>query len=203
MTVLSDNTIIELQKKYQLITPFIYNKVRQKYSASSENMSNDIISYGLSSAGYDIRLGDIFKYPIGDSLDPKQSHENEWYSVTHKSPFFLSPYQSILAVSYERFKIPSHVIAFALNKSTYARNFIFANVTPLEPNWEGYLTIEITNLSDKKVKIYPYEGIVQLVFHNLDKETSTPYIGKYQYQEATPILSRVGYSRIGVENLPE
>lgn len=198
MTVLSDNSIIELQKNYQLITPFIFDKVRQKYSASSENLSEDIISYGLSSAGYDIRLGDIFKYPISDSLDPKQSHENEWYSVTHKSPFFLLPYQSILAVSYERLKIPKHIIVCALNKSTYARNFIFANVTPVEPNWEGYLTIEITNLSDKKIKLYPYEGILQLIFHKLDQETSTPYNGKYQYQEATPILSR-----IGVENLPE
>lgn len=151
-------------------------------------IKNNNISYGLSSYGYDIRLADefkIFKYAGSkDIIDPKDVKPGLFQDL--KADFCLIPPNSfILAMSLEYFKIPSNVLALCTGKSTYARIGVIVNVTPLEPSWEGHLTIAISNTSSSIAKIYANEGIGQVVFFESSEQCEITYAdrkGKYQAQ---------------------
>ena len=153
------------------------------------------ISFGLSSYGYDIRVADeymIFTNVYGALVDPKAFAANSF--VDHKGPECIVPPNSFaLARSVERFKIPRKVLAICLGKSTYARCGIIVNVTPLEPTWEGFLTIEISNTTPLPAKIYSNEGIAQLLFLESDEVCEVSYSdrpGKYQDQVGV-VLPRI------------
>ncbi|HVA67503.1 MAG TPA: dCTP deaminase [Elusimicrobiota bacterium] len=145
------------------------------------------ISYGLSSYGYDIRLADeykIFTNVYGAVVDPKAFDPKAF--VDYRGPFCVVPPNSFaLARSVEYFRIPRNVLAICLGKSTFARCGIIVNVTPLEPEWEGHLTIEISNTTPLPAKVYSEEGIAQLLFLESDEVCETSYAdrkGKYQSQ---------------------
>jgi len=145
------------------------------------------ISYGLSSYGYDIRLADeykIFTNVYGAVVDPKAFDPKAF--VDYRGPFCVVPPNSFaLARSVEYFRIPRNVLAICLGKSTFARCGIIVNVTPLEPEWEGYLTIEISNTTPLPAKVYSGEGIAQLLFLESDEVCEISYAdrkGKYQAQ---------------------
>lgn len=178
--ILSDSEII----KYDgMITPF------QSRNVSAVN-GKRIISYGLSSYGYDFRLGSTFKLfgdRYGGTIDPKEFsviHDEETVEIEHK--FVVPPRTFVLSHSLEHFVIPRNIIGICMGKSTYARCGIIINVTALEPEWEGQLTIEISNTSPLPVYIYPGEGIGQLIFMRHDRGCITSYkdkMGKYMNQE--------------------
>ncbi len=163
--------------EYEMIKPFEPDQIKKGN-----------ISYGLSSYGYDIRLADefkIFKYAGSkDTIDPKNVKPGLFQDL--KSDFCIIPPNSfILARSFEYFKMPSNVLALCTGKSTYARIGVIVNVTPLEPSWEGYLTIAISNTSPSSAKIYANEGIGQVVFFESSEQCETTYAdrkGKYQAQ---------------------
>ncbi len=149
-----------------------------------------VISYGLSSYGYDIRLGNHFKLftnarnPI---IDPKKMPEEAFVDIETGpgSPITIPGNSFTLAESFEYVKIPRDILAICVGKSTYARCGIIVNVTPLEPEWEGRITIEISNTSSCPAKVYSNEGIMQVVFHKADRVCETSYAdrsGKYQNQ---------------------
>jgi dCTP deaminase len=145
------------------------------------------ISYGLSSYGYDIRLADeykIFTNVYGAIVDPKAFNPKSF--VDYKGPHCVIPPNSFaLARSVEHFDIPRNVLAICLGKSTFARCGIIVNVTPLEPGWRGYLTIEISNTTPLPAKVYSNEGIAQLLFLEGDEACELSYAdrkGKYQEQ---------------------
>lgn len=145
------------------------------------------ISYGLSSYGYDIRVADeykIFTNVYGAVIDPKAFDPKAF--VDHKGPVCVVPPNSFaLARTVERFKIPRGVLAVCLGKSTYARCGMIVNVTPLEPTWEGYLTLEISNTTPLPAKVYSGEGIAQLLFFEGTEVCEVAYAdrgGKYQNQ---------------------
>ena len=158
---------------------------------SKDSEGGKVISYGLSSAGYDIRVTDEFKIfsPVvgygGIAVDPK-NFDKRLLQDFKGSVCEIPPHSFILCRSLERFCIPTDIIATCLGKSTYARCGIIVNVTPLEPGWRGVLTIEISNTSPSPVKVYANEGIAQLVFSKLKGPALVSYEtkgGKYQDQE--------------------
>ncbi|MBI3551594.1 MAG: dCTP deaminase [Elusimicrobia bacterium] len=145
------------------------------------------VSYGLSSYGYDIRVADeykIFTNVYGAVIDPKAFDSKAF--VDHKGATCVVPPNSFaLARTVERFKMPRNALAICLGKSTYARCGIIVNVTPLEPTWEGYLTLEISNTTPLPAKVYSHEGIAQLLFFEGTEVCETAYAdrkGKYQNQ---------------------
>ncbi len=166
-----------MAKKHQMIVPF-----------SDRQMKKGIISYGLSSYGYDIRLADEFKVftNIKTTLvDPKKFDQRSL--VDTKGKFCLIPPNSfILARTVEYFRIPRNILTICLGKSTYARCGIIVNVTPFEPEWEGYATLEISNTTPLPAKIYANEGIAQIIFLEADEICEVSYKdkkGKYQAQK--------------------
>ena len=156
-----------------------------------------IISYGLSSYGYDIRISNTFKIFSGDGmLDPK-SISLESFSDIICDVFELAPNSSVLAQSVEYFRIPRDVITVSYGKSTYARCGVIVNITPFEPEWEGYITISITNTNIHPVKLYAGEGIAQVLFLGSDGVCEKSYSdkkGKYQAQKDIT-LSKVNGKR--------
>jgi dCTP deaminase len=154
------------------------------------------ISFGLSSYGYDIRVADeykIFTNVHGALVDPKKFDAKSFVDV--KGPECIVPPNSFaLARTLEKFDIPREVLAVCLGKSTYARCGIIINVTPLEPGWKGYLTLEISNTTPLPAKIYSGEGIAQLLFLGGDQVCETAYSdrkGKYMDQEKAVVLPRI------------
>lgn len=178
-----------------MISPFEPQQVRR-----AENMP--VISYGLSSFGYDIRLSPvefrIFKHIPGTVVDPKNFNpENleptKLYSDSSGSYFILPAHSYGLGVALERLEIPDNVTVICIGKSTYARCGIIANVTPAEPAWRGYLTLEFSNSSSADCRIYANEGIVQLMFLE-GAACAVSYEnrqGKYQDQLETVTIARV------------
>ena len=153
------------------------------------------ISYGLSSYGYDIRVADeykIFTNALASLVDPKEFDAKSF--VDFQGPYCIVPPNSFaLARSVEYFRIPRDVLGICLGKSTYARCGIIVNVTPLEPGWEGILTIEISNTTPLPAKIYSNEGIAQILFFQSDEVCETNYAdrkGKYQSQTGV-VLPRI------------
>ena len=180
----SDIWIREMSQTKQMIDPFVEHQD-----------GKDKISFGLSSYGYDIRVADeykVFTNVHGTLVDPKRFDAKAFVDI--KAPECVVPPNSFaLARSVEKFKIPREVLAVCLGKSTYARCGIIVNVTPLEPGWEGYLTIEISNTTPLPAKIYSNEGIAQLVFFGGDRVCETSYSdrkGKYMDQVGV-VLPRI------------
>ena len=176
MAVKSDRWIIEMAQSHEMIKPFSPEQVRKG------------ISFGVSSYGYDISLADEFKLfePKGvEELDPKK--DNSACFRTIKAPSVLLPANSfILARSREYFKIPRDILTICTGKSTYARSGVIVNVTPFEPEWEGFATISLSNTAPVPVRIYGNEGIGQLIFLEASEICVTSYRdkkGKYQAQK--------------------
>jgi dCTP deaminase len=174
--VMSDKWIRKMAKEHGMIEPFEENLVRK-----------GVISYGISSYGYDFRIADEFKIftnVASTIVDPKNFDERSFVSV--KGDYCIIPPNSFaLGRSVEYFRIPRDVIGICLGKSTYARCGIIVNVTPLEPGWEGFLTVEISNTTPLPAKIYAWEGIAQVIFVKGNEECEISYKdrkGKYMYQ---------------------
>lgn len=148
-----------------------------------------VISYGLTSFGYDVRVGNRFKIvkPENrhtDAMDPKRIEDRLFYNFSG-SPCIIPPNSFALAETVEVFNIPRNVLAVCLGKSTYARCGIIINVTPLEPEWRGRITLEISNTTPLPAMIHAGEGIAQIIFHRADDACRTSYAdkkGKYQDQ---------------------
>ena len=177
MGLKSDRWIREQSIKNEMITPFC-----------EENMGVGVVSYGLSSYGYDIRVADEFKIFTnvgGTVVDPKNFDEKN--IVDFKGDVCIVPPNSFaLARTIEYFKMPRDVLAICLGKSTYARCGIIVNVTPFEPGFEGHITIEISNTTPLPAKIYPNEGIAQVLFLQGDEiceVSNADKKGKYQRQK--------------------
>ena len=171
-----DRWIREMCKKHGMIEPFAEAQVRE-----------GVISYGLSSYGYDMRVADDFKVFTNVNstvIDPKNFDTK---SLTDfKGPVCIIPPNSFaLARTVEYFRIPRSVLTITMGKSTYARCGIITNVTPFEPEWEGFATLEISNTSPLPAKIYANEGLAQIMFFEADEPCEVSYAdkkGKYQKQ---------------------
>lgn len=173
----NDRWIIEMAEK-GMIDPFDCTQVRK-----------GIISYGAGSYGYDMRVSDEFKIftpPNSETpIDPKNS-DPSMFSDYKGDVCIIPPKSFLLARSVEYFKIPRDVVVICFGKSTYARCGVVVNVTPLEPEWEGHVTISISNTSSSPVKIYSNEGIAQLLFLGAAEVCNISYAdkaGKYQSQK--------------------
>ena len=173
----NDRWIKKQALEKSMIEPFEQTQVRK-----------DVISFGVSSFGYDLRVSDEFKIftNVNNAIvDPKNFSPESF--VNFKGPVCIVPPNSFaLARSVEYFKIPRNVITICLGKSTYARCGIIVNVTPFEPEWEGHVTLEISNTTPLPAKIYANEGLAQVLFFESQEEPETSYKdrkGKYQKQK--------------------
>lgn len=190
MSVKSDRWILQMCREQQLITPFEDKLIR-------EVDGRRIISAGLSSYGYDLRLApDGFRVfsPIASAeIDPKRFDESSLVEAPLKTAadgsqyWLMPPHTYALGVTVETFNMPRNVIGICLGKSTFARSGIIVNTTPLEPGWKGRLVLEFSNSADLPVRIYANEGVAQVTFFESDEECETSYAdrkGKYQHQES-------------------
>ena len=180
MSIKSDNWIIEQAEKNQLIKPFEKEQIR-------EVDNKKVISYGVSSYGYDVRCANEFKIftnTFSSLVDPKNFDEKSFVDI-QDSECIIPPNSFALARTVEYFKIPRSILTLCLGKSTYARCGIIVNVTPLEPEWEGHVTLEFSNTTNLPAKIYANEGVAQMLFFESDQVCKTSYKdrgGKYQGQ---------------------
>ena len=176
MTVLSDKWIREMAKNHDMINPFEDKQVR-----------GDKISFGLSSYGYDARVSNEFKIFTNvnsEIVDPKNFKQSNFVSK-NSDECIIPPNSFVLASTVEYFKIPQDILVICLGKSTYARCGIIVNVTPLEPGWEGYVTLEFSNTTPLPAKIYANEGVAQFIFIKGNENPETTYAdrkGKYMKQ---------------------
>jgi dCTP deaminase len=177
MSVKSDKWIRKMAVEHRMIEPFSEKQVR-----------DGVVSYGLSSYGYDVRIADEFKIftNINSTIvDPKSFDPRSF--VDFKGEVCIIPPNSFaLARTVEYFRIPRSVITVCVGKSTYARCGIIVNVTPFEPEWEGIVTLEVSNTTPLPAKIYANEGIAQVLFFESDEVCETSYAdkqGKYQRQQ--------------------
>ncbi|HSG09570.1 MAG TPA: dCTP deaminase [Longimicrobiales bacterium] len=176
MPIKCDKWIRRMSQEHGMIEPFEAGQVRE-----------GVISYGLSSYGYDIRVAPEFKVFTNVHhvvVDPKDFDDRSFVDINEKE-CIIPPNSFALARTLEYFRIPRDVLVVCLGKSTYARCGIIVNVTPLEPTWEGYLTLEISNTTPLPAKIYGGEGIAQLLFFEGDEEPEIAYAdrkGKYMKQ---------------------
>ena len=173
-----DYWIRKMALERRMIEPFADNQVR-----------DGVISYGVSSYGYDIRIADEFKIFTGadaTEVDPKQFNPRSM--VDFKGQVCVIPPNSfVLGRSLEYFRIPRNVLCVCLGKSTYARSGILCNITPLEPEWSGFITLAISNTTPLPARVYANEGIAQVLFFEADEECQISYAdkkGKYQKQQA-------------------
>lgn len=187
MSVKNDRWIKRMAIDHKMISPFSSEQVR------IEN-GHPIVSYGVSSYGYDIRCSDEFWISNSNLTDTNEfikycTHINE----NGSSCIELPPGHIALTSSVEHFRMPRDVLGICLGKSTYARHGVIANITPLEPEWCGFLTIELSNTSSRPVLIYANQGIAQLIFHSADEECEISYKdkqGKYQAQEKKVVFAK-------------
>ena len=195
MSVLADWEIKQLALEEEMISPFVDHLV-------SKEGDRKLLSYGLSSYGYDIRLSPkqclIFgKIQAGDcdpkDFDPDILRPTELLEDDRGQYFLLPPYGYCLGVAYERLKLPRDVTVVAVGKSTYARSGILVNITPAESGWQGYLTLEISNCTGLYNRIYAGEGITQLLFYrgNPCEVSYQDRKGKYQDQPNEVVFSQV------------
>jgi dCTP deaminase len=172
-----DHWIRKMAVEKGMIEPFADNQVRQ-----------GVISYGVSSYGYDMRVADefkIYKRHTASIIDPKHIDSDSMHDY-QGDICVIPPNSFALGRSVEYFRIPRQVLTICLGKSTYARCGIIVNVTPFEPEWEGYVTLEISNTSPSPARIYANEGIAQVLFFVADEECEISYAdkkGKYQSQQ--------------------
>jgi dCTP deaminase len=179
-----DHWIKKMAREHNMIEPFEEGQVR-----------NGVISYGVSSYGYDIRVADeykIFTNVFSAVVDPKQFDPRSM--VDYKGDICIIPPNSFaLARTVEYFRIPRSVLTVCLGKSTYARCGLIVNVTPFEPEWEGYVTLEISNTTPLPARVYSNEGIAQVLFFEADEQCDISYAdkkGKYQAQQGV-VLPRM------------
>lgn len=177
MAIKSDKWIRKMAEQHKMIEPFIDRNVGK----------GEAVSFGLSSYGYDLRVADeykIFHNALNPIIDPKEIDSDSF--LDYKGDVCIIPPNSFaLARSVEYFRIPENVLAICVGKSTYARCGIITNVTPLEPGWEGYVTLEISNTTPLPAKIYSNEGLCQILFLESDEDCEVSYRmkkGKYQFQ---------------------
>ncbi|MES2728570.1 MAG: dCTP deaminase [Pseudomonadota bacterium] len=183
--ILPDHTIRQLAEQNGMIEPFIANQVK-------ERDGQKLISYGLSSYGYDARVADefmIFTNVDNALVDPKQFSNTSF--VERKTDVCVIPPNSFaLARTVEYFRIPEDVLVVCLGKSTYARCGLIVNVTPLEPGWEGHVTLEISNTTPLPAKVYANEGLAQFLFFKGSSACEVNYAtrgGKYMGQRGVTL----------------
>jgi dCTP deaminase len=179
MSIQSDSWIKKQVKENNMIEPFEETLVREGK-----------VSYGLSSFGYDLRVADEFKIFTNVHsavVDPKSFDERSFVDVKDQGFILIPPNSFALTRSVEYLKIPKNVLGLCIGKSTYARCGIIVNVTPLQPEWEGYLIIEISNTTPLPAKIYANEGIAEILFFEADEMPDKTYkqlSGKYSNQRS-------------------
>lgn len=189
MSIKSDRWIHRMATEHGMIEPFAGDQVRE---ADGPDGPRRVISYGTSSYGYDLRITDDFKVFTNvhnTIVDPKGFDENSFVDIKADT-CVIPPNSFALARSIEYFRIPRNVLTICLGKSTYARCGIIVNVTPFEPEWEGHVTIEISNTTPLPARVYAHEGIAQVLFLESDEECVTSYKdrgGKYQGQRGITI----------------
>ena len=177
MAIKSDRWIRKMALEHDMINPFCEKQIR-----------NGVVSYGLSSYGYDLRVADEFKIFTNVNsaiIDPKRFDEKSFVTIQN-DVCIVPPNSFALARSIEYFKIPRDVLTICVGKSTYARCGIIVNVTPFEPEWEGFVTLEISNTTPLPAKVYANEGLCQILFFQSDEQCETSYKdkhGKYQNQQ--------------------
>ncbi len=181
MSIKSDTWITRMATEHGMIDPFVDDQIRE-----------GVVSYGVSSYGYDIRVADEFKVFTNINttvIDPKSFDPRSFVDI--KAPVCIVPPNSFaLARTIEYFRIPRDVLTVCLGKSTYARCGIIVNVTPFEPEWEGTATLEISNTTPLPAKIYANEGIAQVLFFQSDESCAISYAdkkGKYQAQQVVTL----------------
>ncbi len=182
MSIKSDSWIRTMAQTKGMIEPFVDRQVR-----SGNHNGSKVISYGLSSYGYDLRVADEFKVftnVYNSIVDPKSFKDDSFVKI-QTDVCIVPPNSFALARSVEYFRIPRNILTICLGKSTYARCGIIVNVTPFEPEWEGYVTLEISNTTPLPAKIYANEGLAQVLFFQSDLECEVSYAdrnGKYMKQ---------------------
>lgn len=181
--IAADWRIAQLVKQHNMISPFISQQVK----------ADGVISYGLSSFGYDMRVADefqIFTPSTGELtvIDPKR-HDPKSMTYFKGAVCIIPPNSFALARSVEYFIVPRHCMCLCLGKSTYARAGIITNFTPFEPSWEGYVTIEISNTTPLPAKIYANEGIAQVLFFEGEQPEVSYADRKGKYQAQTGITT--------------
>jgi len=177
VSVKSDRWIRRMALEHRMIEPFSEKQVRE-----------GVISYGVSSYGYDVRIADEFKIftNINSTIVDPKSFDPRSFVDFRGDVCLIPPNSFALARSVEYFRIPRSVIVVCVGKSSYARCGIIVNVTPLEPEWEGIVTLEVSNTTPLPAKIYANEGIAQMLFFESDEVCETSYAdkkGKYQGQK--------------------
>ncbi len=184
MSIKSDKWITEMADTHGLIEPF---EKQVRYVGDQR-----VISYGVSSYGYDVRCANEFKVFTNVNsaiIDPKDFPEESFVDI-ESDVCIIPPNSFALARTVEYFRIPRNVLTICLGKSTYARCGIIVNVTPLEPEWEGYVTMELSNTTPLPVKIYANEGVAQMIFLESDESCMVSYKdkdGKYQGQQGVTL----------------
>jgi dCTP deaminase len=185
MSIKSDKWIRRMAQEHGMIEPFVERQVRGEQDSR-------VISFGVSSYGYDVRCADEFKVFTNinsATVDPKNFDAGSFVDI--KSDVCIIPPNSFaLARTVEYFRIPRVVLTICLGKSTYARCGIIVNVTPLEPEWEGHVTLEFSNTTTLPAKIYANEGVAQMLFLQSDEECEVSYKdrgGKYQGQRGVTL----------------
>lgn len=184
MGLKNDRWIRQMALEHRMIDPFV-----------DELKRDGVISYGLSSYGYDIRVTDQFKIftnVYSAVVDPKQFTPQSFMDF-QGDVCIIPPNSFVLARTVEYFRIPRQVLTLCIGKSTYARCGLIVNITPFEPEWEGYVTLEISNTTPLPAKVYANEGIAQVLFFEADEVCQTSYAdrkGKYQAQQ-TIVLPRI------------
>jgi dCTP deaminase len=181
VAIKSDKWIKRMAREHQMIEPFVESQTRA-----------GVVSFGVSSYGYDVRVGDEFKVftnVFNTVVDPKNFDPKSFVDI--KADVCIIPPNSFaLASTIEYFRIPRDILTVCLGKSTYARCGIIVNVTPFEPEWEGHVTIEISNTTPLPAKIYANEGIAQVLFFQGDEPCEISYKdkkGKYQAQRGVTL----------------
>ncbi len=176
--VLCDREIVDRVRQERMIEPFVDHQV-----------SEGVISYGLSSYGYDFRVADQFKVvrsDLADVVDPKAFDPHSFVDLVTDRFCEIPPHSFALGRSVEYFRIPRDIVTICLGKSTYARSGIVLNVTPFEPEWEGYATLAIANTGPRPVRVYANEGIGQILFLRAAVLCATSYKdrrGRYDRQQ--------------------
>lgn len=186
MSIKNDRWIKQMALERDMIAPF-----------QRDQVGAGVISYGVSSYGYDLRIGRDFKVftpTYGPIIDPKNFSPKSFVEFNDVDYVDIPPNSFVLGVSMERFNIPRKVLTIVLGKSTYARCGQIVNCTPLEPEWQGYITLEISNTTPLPARIYAGEGIAQALFFESDESCDTSYAdrkGQYQSQEKEVVTAKV------------
>ncbi|MEM7806440.1 MAG: dCTP deaminase [Pseudomonadota bacterium] len=185
MSIKSDRWITRMAQEYDMISPFEAGQVR-------ESDGRRLVSYGVSSYGYDVRCAPEFKVFTNvhsTIVDPKEFDDASFVDMNDDT-CIIPPNSFALARTVEYFKIPRNVLTVCLGKSTYARCGIIVNVTPLEPEWEGHVTLEFSNTTPLPARIYANEGVAQMLFFESDEDCAVSYKdrgGKYQGQTGVTV----------------